>query len=147
MKKDYPALAADILRLVGGPENVSFVMNCATRLRFTLKNIDLPRTEEIKALKGVIDVIIQNGQYQVCIGPDVIDVLKEVKKLGNFGGETEPEEKKKGMDRVFEVISGIFTPIVPVLMAAGMVGALLTVLNLTHILPDTKIHNSKSSTR
>ncbi len=137
MKKDYPALAADILRLVGGPENVSFVMNCATRLRFTLKNMDLPRTEEIKALKGVIDVIIQNGQYQVCIGPDVIDVLKEVKKLGNFGGETEPEEKKKGMDRVFEVISGIFTPIVPVLMAAGMVGALLTVLNLTHILPDT----------
>ena len=137
MKKDYPALAADILRLVGGAENVSFVMNCATRLRFTLKNMDLPKTDEIKALKGVIDVIVQNGQYQVCIGPDVIDVLKEVKKLGNFSGEAEPEEKKKGMDRIFEVISGIFTPIVPVLMAAGMVGALLTVLNLTHILPDT----------
>lgn len=137
MKKDYPALAADILRLVGGAENVSFVMNCATRLRFTLKNMDLPKTEEIKALKGVIDVIVQNGQYQVCIGPDVIDVLKEVKKLGNFDGGAEPEEKKKGMDRIFEVISGIFTPIVPVLMAAGMVGALLTVLNLTHILPDT----------
>lgn len=137
MKKDYPALAADILRLVGGAENVSFVMNCATRLRFTLKNMDLAQTEEIKALKGVIDVIIQNGQYQVCIGPDVPDVLKEVKKLGNFSGETEPQEKKKGMDRFFEVISGIFTPIVPVLMAAGMTGALLTVLNLLHILPET----------
>ncbi|MBR3359186.1 MAG: PTS glucose transporter subunit IIA [Solobacterium sp.] len=139
MKKDYPALAADILRLVGGAENVSFVMNCATRLRFTLKDMDLPKTEEIKALKGVIDVIIQNGQYQVCIGPDVPDVLKEVKKLGNFSGDadTAPEQKKKGIDRIFEVISGVFTPIVPVLMAAGMVGALLTVLNLTHILPET----------
>ena len=136
MKKDYPALAKDILRLVGGAENVSFVMHCATRLRFTLKNMDLPKTEEIKALKGVIDVIIQNGQYQVCIGPDVIDVFDEVNKLGNFSGAAEPEEKKKGMDRLFEVISGIFTPIVPVLMAAGMVGALLTVLNLTHILPE-----------
>lgn len=138
MKKNYPQLASDILRLVGGAENVTFVMNCATRLRFTLKDMDLPKTEEIKALPGVIDVIIQNGQYQVCIGPDVPDVLKEVKKLGNFdGANSAPEEKKKGMDRLFEVISGIFTPIVPVLMAAGMTGAVLTVLNLLHILPET----------
>lgn len=41
------------------------------------------------------------------------------------------------MDRFFGVVSGIFTPIVPVLMAAGMVGALLTVLDLTGILPAT----------
>ena len=138
MKKNYPQLASDILRLVGGAENVTFVMNCATRLRFTLKDMDLPKTEEIKALPGVIDVIIQNGQYQVCIGPDVPDVLKEVKKLGNFdGANSAPEEKKKGMDRLFEVISGIFTPIVPVLMAAGMTGAVLTAFDLLHILPDT----------
>lgn len=136
MKKDYPKLAKDILENVGGKENVEFVMNCATRLRFTLKDIDKANTDVIKNMKGVIDVIIQNGQYQVCIGPDVIDVFKEVNKLGNFSKKSdEPVKNEKLMDKIFGVVSGIFTPIVPVLMAAGMVGALLTVLDLTGILP------------
>ncbi|MCF0106627.1 MAG: PTS transporter subunit EIIC [Holdemanella sp.] len=136
MSKDYPKLAKDILDNVGGAENVEFVMNCATRLRFTLKDINKANTEVIKGMKDVIDVIIMNGQYQVCIGPDVIDVRKEVEKLGNFTKDEQPSNKdQKPMDKFFGVVSGIFTPIVPVLMAAGMVGALLTVLDLTHILP------------
>lgn len=93
MKKDYPKLASTILEKVGGKENVEFVMNCATRLRFTLKNMDLAKTEEIKNTKGVIDVIIQNGQYQVCIGPDVIDVFKELNKIGDFSQKKEEEPK------------------------------------------------------
>lgn len=138
MKKDYKKLAADILELVGGKENVTFVMNCATRLRFTLKDINKPQTAKIKKLKGVIDVIVQNGQYQVCIGPDVIDVMKEVNKLGNFNQTHEEEKPKQNpVDAFFGVVSGIFTPIVPILMAAGMVGALLTVLDLAKILPAT----------
>lgn len=142
MKKDYSYLAKNILKLVGGEENISFVMHCATRLRFTLKDRNKANTQAIKDLKGVIDVIIKNGQYQVCIGPDVIDVFAELKKIGNFTKEDEKDkenkqEKKKPIDRFFEVVSGIFTPIVPVLMAAGMVGALLTILNVTGILPST----------
>lgn len=139
MKKDYPKLASTILEKVGGKENVEFVMNCATRLRFTLKNMDLAKTEEIKNTKGVIDVIIQNGQYQVCIGPDVIDVFKELNKIGDFSQkkEEEPKNDQKLIDKFFGVVSGIFTPIVPVLMAAGMVGALLTVLDLIGVLPST----------
>lgn len=139
MKKDYPKLASTILEKVGGKENVEFVMNCATRLRFTLKNMDLAKTEEIKNTKGVIDVIIQNGQYQVCIGPDVIDVFKELNKIGGFSQkkEEEPKNDQKLIDKFFGVVSGIFTPIVPVLMAAGMVGALLTVLDLIGVLPST----------
>lgn len=139
MKKDYPKLASTILENVGGKENVEFVMNCATRLRFTLKNMDLAKTEEIKNTKGVIDVIIQNGQYQVCIGPDVIDVFKELNKIGDFSQkkEEEPKNNQKLIDKFLGVVSGIFTPIVPVLMAAGMVGALLTVLDLIGVLPST----------
>lgn len=139
MKKDYPKLAKDILKNVGGKENVEFVMNCATRLRFTLKNMDLAKTDEIKNMKGVIDVIIQNEQYQVCIGPDVIDVFKEINKIGDFtkNANHAPKRNEKLVDKFFGVISGIFTPIVPVLMAAGMVGALLTILDLAKILPAT----------
>ena len=139
MKKDYADLAKKILQYVGGKDNITFVMHCATRLRFTLKDIDKADTKSIKELKGVIDVIIKNGQYQVCIGPDVIDVFHELNQLGTFTKQENDnsKEKKKIVDKFFEVISGIFTPIVPILMAAGMVGAVLTVLNLIGILPDT----------
>lgn len=138
MKKDNAKLAASILEFIGGKNNVSHVMHCATRLRFTLKDESLVQKEKIKNEPGVIDLIIQNGQYQVCIGPDVANVFKEVQKLGAGNNEgPAPQSKKKGVDRFFEIISGIFTPIVPILMAAGMVGALLTVLNLCGILPET----------
>lgn len=136
MKKDYPKLAKTILENVGGKENVEFVMHCATRLRFTLKDINLANTEEIKKIKDIIDVIIQNGQYQICIGPDVIDVFKELNKIGDFTQKKEDTNNNQNLvDKFFGVVSGIFTPIVPVLMAAGMVGALLTVLDLIGILP------------
>ncbi len=139
MKKDYESLAKNILERVGGKENVTHVMHCATRLRFALKDIDVAKTEEIKALKGVIDVIIKNGQYQVCIGPDVIDVHDALNKIAGFcaNSASEPTTKKKPMDAFFEVVSGVFTPIVPILMAAGMVGAVLTVLDLTGVLKST----------
>lgn len=134
----YENLAREILNLVGGEENVNFVMHCATRLRFTLKDINKPNTKSIENLKGVISVIVQNGQYQVCIGPEVIDVYAALKKMGNLVKEENTEKQtKKPMDRFFEVISGIFTPIVPVLMAAGMVGALLTVLSLCGVLSES----------
>lgn len=136
MKKDYPKIAKTILENVGGKENVEFVMHCATRLRFTLKDINLANTEEIKKIKDIIDVIIQNGQYQICIGPDVIDVFKELNKIGDFTQKKEDTNNNQNLvDKFFGVVSGIFTPIVPVLMAAGMVGALLTVLDLIGILP------------
>lgn len=138
MEKNYEELAKKILTNVGGAENVAFVMHCATRLRFQLKDMNKADTDKIKSVPGVIDVIIQNGQYQVCIGPDVPKAYDKLVKLGNFDKQAEGEDtqiKKKPIDQFFEVISGIFTPIVPVLMAAGMVGALLTVLSLTKILP------------
>ena len=59
MKKDYADLAKKILQYVGGKDNITFVMHCATRLRFTLKDIDKADTKSIKELKGVIDVILK----------------------------------------------------------------------------------------
>lgn len=73
-------------------------MHCATRLRFTLKNMDLADTEAIKNMNGVIDVIIQSGQYQICIGPDVNEVYKEVNKLGDFSKENKPEQTEDKKD-------------------------------------------------
>lgn len=130
MSKKYESLAKDILKYVGGKENVTFLMHCATRLRFQLKDIKKAEKEKIEGLKGVISVIIQNGQFQVCIGPHVSEVYEEVNKLGDFADSKVKDERPKSKaDRFFEVVSGIFTPIVPILIASGMVGALLALLS------------------
>lgn len=136
-KKDYHAMAEAALAGVGGKDNVTFVMHCATRLRFQLRDDSLADVEVLKAIPGVISVIVQNGQHQIVIGPDVSKAYDEVLALGvAAGGETDDpqaaaEDKDKSpMDRFFEVVSGIFTPAVPVLMASGMVCALLTILEL-----------------
>ena len=124
MKKDYNLLAEKVHDLVGGTDNVQHLMHCATRLRFTLNDIEIAREnkEEIEKMEGIVGVIIQNGQYQVCIGPDVgkvCDIIQiQLEKEGNnqevvSAEKTEGSSNKKGMDRVFEVISGIFTPVVP----------------------------------
>ena len=135
-------MASSVLEGVGGKENVSFVMHCATRLRFQVKDDTKVDVNAIKGIPGVIDVIVQNGQYQVCIGPDVAKAYDEVTKLGvGEGGEVADDgaaaTKKSFGDRFFEVVSGIFTPIVPILMASGMIGALLTILKLCGLISET----------
>ncbi|MFV0556533.1 MAG: PTS transporter subunit EIIC [Lactovum sp.] len=139
MSKNYEKLAQQILDLVAGKENISFVMHCATRLRFTLVDESKVDIEGLNALPEVITVLNSSGQFQVVIGNDVSLVFKELNKLGNFSQTSNREEKigKSKFDKFFEIVSGIFTPIVPILMAAGMVGALLTILSLTKILPST----------
>ncbi|WP_010010279.1 PTS transporter subunit EIIB, partial [Loigolactobacillus coryniformis] len=148
MAKNYADLASSVLKSVGGAENVANVFHCATRLRFNLKDIDIAKQniDSIKARKDVIDVIVQNGQFQVVIGPDVSKAFAELTKLvspSNTNGENEtanePEKKKSKGDRFFEVVSGIFTPVVPVLMASGMMGALVTIIKLTGLV---STHNS-----
>ena len=142
MAKDYPKIAEGVLDYVGGADNIEHVMHCATRLRFTLKDIDyaLNNKEQIKAISGVIDVIVQNGQYQVCIGPDVNKVfdivMASLPETGVKQQESAGDEKKSFANRFFEVVSGTFTPIVPVLMASGMMGAVLTILKLCGLLQE-----------
>lgn len=100
-KKDYPAIASSVVELVGGKDNISSVKHCITRLRFMLKDQDKAKTDDIKAVSGVVDVVIGNGQYQVVIGPDVEDAFDEVIKLlgagfdgGAVAAESEDEGKK-----------------------------------------------------
>ena len=75
------ALAKQLLKLVGGKQNINQVWHCATRLRFTLKDQDKVPKEKVEALDGVITVVEASGQFQVVIGNNVSDVYQEVVKL------------------------------------------------------------------
>ena len=126
---NYENLAKQILKNVGGQENVSNLTHCATRLRFNLKDLSKANTETIKKTKGVMGVVDKGAQYQVIIGSDVSSVYKEMLKLGDFqNSNSKNDGEKKGLDKVFDIIAGTFTPILPPLTAAGMLKAVLVLL-------------------
>ncbi len=128
---DYQTLGKSILEKVGGEKNISALNHCATRLRFNLNDDSIPVDAEVKAIPGVMGVVKKGGQYQVVIGSDVANVYKAINGMTNIqdgsGGEG-PKEKKKILDVVIDTMSGIFTPILPAITAAGMIKAVLALL-------------------
>lgn len=131
----YGEVAAAILELVGGKENIRCVGHSATRLRFVLSDVGKADLEGIKDIKGVIGVVDKGGQFQVIIGGEVTDVYRELTKLGDFETSSEGKEKelqqaekKKLLSKVLETISGIFFPVIAALTGCGMLKALLALL-------------------
>ena len=137
----YEQLCNDIIQNIGGKDNVITVTHCVTRLRFKLKDESKANTEMIQKNKGVVQVIQTGGQYQVVIGTHVEDVYKELVELGGFTSE-EPldidegdgTQTKGAVSKFLVLMSGIFQPILGVLMACGMIKALLVLGKITGIL-------------
>lgn len=121
----YEQLAKDIIEQVGGRENVNSVVHCITRLRFKLKDENKANTEALKNMDDVVTVLKSGGQYQVVIGNHVPDVYKAVAHVGGFtGNEQASQEEDKDtnpFNKFIDIISSIFTPVLGVLAATGMI--------------------------
>lgn len=131
---NYEELAKVILEKVGGKDNVSNATHCATRLRLNLKDESIADTEALKATPGIVGVVSKNGQYQVIIGAEVLQVYQKLAKMlpesGKNAASTPAATDDKGSfaGRLIDTVTGIFTPILPALTAAGMIKAVLAVL-------------------
>lgn len=131
---DNKKLASDILEKVGGKENIEFLVHCMTRLRFNLKDQSIAKQSGIEEIPGVLGTMIQNGQFQVIIGETVPDVYEELCKIAGIAQEEVIDEnlddnmgkKKFGFGVIFEVISGVFAPVVTAFAGAGVFKGLLT---------------------
>ncbi len=143
---DYSQLATEIIAGVGGAENVTKVIHCITRLRFTLKDKDKADKETLEKLSapGVPAVTaLYNAnlnQYQVVIGQaidDVYDAVVDQLPSGLAGGETDADDgagapeggSKNPLARAFQTVIGIITgsmiPIIGLLAAGGMINGIL----------------------
>ncbi|MCD5002378.1 PTS glucose transporter subunit IIA [Enterococcus saccharolyticus] len=135
---EYQKLNEEILKNVGGVENITGLTHCITRLRFKLKDMSKAKTEVIQNLPGVVTVVQSGGQYQIVIGNHVPEVYKEfmvLSGLKNREGQEYSKEKPKGILNIFiDIVAGIFTPVINVLMAAGMIKGLLALLTAFNIL-------------
>lgn len=119
--RDYSKLAHDILREVGGEENLVSINRCATRLRLVLKEIPEQAVERIKQLPGVITVVLGAGQFQVVIGTHVGDVFQSLSESVDASLMANATAPKQGiLDSVIAAMAAIFAPIIYVLAAAGI---------------------------
>ncbi|MCM3227274.1 beta-glucoside-specific PTS transporter subunit IIABC [Terribacillus saccharophilus] len=121
----YEQLAKDIIEQVGGRENVNSVVHCITRLRFKLKDENKANTEALKNMDDVVTVLKSGGQYQVVIGNHVPDVYKAVAHVGGFTGNEQAsqdgDKDTNPFNKFIDIISSIFTPVLGVLAATGMI--------------------------
>ncbi|MFB8375019.1 beta-glucoside-specific PTS transporter subunit IIABC [Paenibacillus taichungensis] len=131
---DKQQLSKDILKLVGGEENIDQVTHCMTRLRFNLNDNKKADKATLKNTPGVMGVMENGGQFQVIIGNDVPVVYNAL--VGNMSkspdakpaASTQSGKKKNPLSAVFDFISGVFTPILPAITGAGMLKGIVALL-------------------
>ncbi len=135
---NYEKLNKNIIKFVGGKENISAVAHCVTRLRLTLKDRSKADVEAIKNLDGVIDVVSNDVAFQVIIGTHVTDVYNEFMILTGLGetnseGGAEKLTLRKVPTAVLAVITEAMSSIIEVLIAAGMIAGVLSLLSIIGI--------------
>lgn len=127
-------LGNKIIELVGGESNVLSLVHCATRLRFKLGDHSKADKEALNNIPDIMTVVENGGQFQVVIGNKVGKVHAEIMKYHNISGgsadKVENKEKTGTMGKIFEYISGTFSPLIPALAGAGMIKALLAILSI-----------------
>ncbi|WP_313291161.1 glucose PTS transporter subunit EIIB, partial [Exiguobacterium sp.] len=127
----YDQLAKEIIESVGGEQNVSSLVHCATRLRFVLKDKAKADKLKLEKLEGVIAVKESGGQFQVVVGntvPEVYQAIGKQTKLMEESTETsKTNEKGNIFGRAIDIISSIFTPLLGVMAGAGILKGLLAI--------------------
>ena len=128
---DKKELAEKIVQELGGKENILQSWHCITRLRFNVADEEKVNLEGLKALGSVMGAQYQNGQFQVIIGNKVAEVYEAVAQvLGNqeSSAKARPVKRKHLIDAVFDIISGIFAPILPAIVGAGLLKGVLSLI-------------------
>jgi PTS system sucrose-specific IIC component len=132
---DYKGIAEQILKDVGGPENIASYAHCATRLRLVLVDETKADKKAVERIEAVAGSFTAGGQYQIILGPGTVNkVHDELAKLTHIQ-EASMEEVKKAaaahmnpVQRFVKTLSDIFVPLIPALVASGLMMGLYNLL-------------------
>ena len=132
---DYRKCAQDIFDKLGGRDNLVSVAHCATRLRLvTVDNgkIDMKALEDVDGVKGVFQ---SNGQLQLIIGTGTVNkVYDEFLSISGMSAATKDEVKAAAAAqqplplRMVKALGDVFVPILPAIVAAGLMMGLVEAL-------------------
>lgn len=124
-------IAENVLKAVGGKENVVNLAHCFTRLRFTLKDESKVDQDALRKTQGVIQLIMAGGQCQVVVGSKV-DALYDL-ICETYGISTAVEEndvadgqKHNPINTLMNTMSGVLAPTLGILTAAGIIKGVIS---------------------
>lgn len=137
--------AQQILNIIGGSENILSAAHCATRLRLVLKDESVVNSEDLLHVELVKGQFSNSGQYQIIIGAGTVnEVYNSLIKLANITESTKAEVKKEAdkkmnpLQNLVKLLSDIFVPIIPALVAAGLLMGINNVLTSKGLFFDGK---------
>ena len=128
---DYSVTAKELIKKLGGEKNVDSLTHCMTRLRFVLKDESGIDDKAVENIPGVMGIMKKGGQYQVIIGNNVAKCYSEINKFYGFSDTASSNGKKVKRNPVtvaLDFISGCMTPMIPAIIAGGLIKVLLVVL-------------------
>lgn len=134
----------NLIKLVGGKENISELTHCITRLRFVLKNPGIASPNEIENIPIVKGCFTNAGQFQVVIGTDVGDYYNAIvtsigkQKTGKSDLKTAARQNMKWYERAISHVAEIFFPILPALICGGLI------LGFRNIIGDIPFSNGET---
>ena len=134
-EQSYQNAASELLRLVGGKENVISAAHCATRLRLVLKDESKANVDGILKTELVKGQFSTGGQFQIIIGSGTVDeVYKYFIQYADIKESTKNEVKKAAdqkmnpLQKLVKMLADVFVPIIPALVASGLLMGLNNVL-------------------
>lgn len=131
---DYNKVAKEVISHVGGPKNIKKAFHCATRLRLMLKDPSLADEKALESVDGVKGTFLVQEQFQIIFGSGTVNLVTDevLKELGMDSQDQADEEivEKKGnpISRAVKTLSDIFVPIVPAIVAGGLLMGINNVL-------------------
>lgn len=123
----YIKESKELLKHVGGKENISAVSHCATRMRFVLNDQSLASKEAIEKMKIVKGTFTQAGQFQVIVGNEVAEFYNDFIQVSGVDGVSKDAAKNVAktnmslIQRIMANLAEIFSPLIPAIIVGGLI--------------------------
>ena len=132
---NFPKIAEQVIEKLGGKNNIATAAHCATRLRIVLNDESKVDKEGIEAIEGVKGQFSVAGQYQIIFGSGTVNKVHEqlTKQLG-IGDISKAEvaeaalRRQNLLQRIVKGLADIFVPIIPAIVAGGLLMGLYSML-------------------
>ncbi len=136
MAMDHARVARDVVTYLGGADNIDAAAHCATRLRLVINDMDKVDQAALDKDPDLKGTFLAGGMFQIIVGPGDVDqvfdhMVKDHSVREVSKDEAKEEAAKSGnlFSRFIKMIADIFVPILPALIAGGLMMAINNVLS------------------
>lgn len=133
---DYNKISLQVLDCIGGKDNIVSAAHCATRLRLVLKDEKKTDKEKLDEIEGVKGSFVAAGQLQIIFGTGTVNkVYSEFIRAAEIDESTKEDVKNDAVNRgnwfqrVIKILGDVFVPIIPAIVAGGLIMGLMEALS------------------